>query len=272
MVAARESQTDKETLTVVFDRLKKHPSVDGILLYGSGAHDPTSPHGDYDIACVLNDAPQEIMGITTFIQGKFAEIFFYTPEEVNQALAAEAVDLNVKVGWIANWSRDGQIIFDRSGLLARLKESSNERKDVVPEPLAYQSWFRMNYNLVQNRRYLNTGEAIYLEALDIKFLYCILECFIGYFNVRSIAWRGEKEAIKWLQEHDADFYHQFQDAVRETSREKKFALYENLVHRALKPTRGVWDGPVTSVIPIGVTGAVAAGAGLRYWERLLGNA
>lgn len=272
MFDSPRAMTENQSLSDVFERLKKNPSVDGILLYGSGAHDPASPHGDYDIACVLNDAPQEIMGITTFIQGKFAEIFFYTPDEVKQALAAETVDLNVKAGWIANWSRDGQIILDRSGQLAQLKQSSNARKDVVPDPLAYQSWFRMNYNLVQNRRYLNTGEAIYLEALDIKFLYCILECFIGYFNVRSIAWRGEKEAIKWLQERDADFYLLFQDAVRETSREKKFALYENLVHRALKPTRGVWDGPVTSVIPIGVTGAVAAGAGLRYWERLLGNA
>jgi Polymerase beta, Nucleotidyltransferase len=262
------SKTFDSKLEDVLLKLKNNPSVDAILITGSTANNTMHEHSDYDLACVLRNAPPKIMGITTFIDHKFSEIFFYSLEEVKQALENKIIDLNTKEGWIANWSRDGKIICDKLGLLARLKKQSQKIGNDVGESLVYRSWYRINYNLVQDTRYFESDRESYQTALKIKLLNSVLQVFLGYFEVRKIAWTGEKEAAEWLKENDSVFFDLFQKCLDAHGGEK-FKLYKKLAELALEPVGGVWKANTEAVMPSTGVNEKSLESALDYWDDLI---
>jgi len=265
------SKISNKDLEGVLDVLSSNPSVDAVLLMGSTANKTMHEYSDYDLACVLRDPPQRVMGITTFIDQKFSEVFFYSVSEVEHALKNETIDLNIKEGWIANWLRDGKIVCDKSGLLKRLKEKSSNSGYSSDNGAAYKIWYRINYNLVQNQRYFASDSNLYHEALDIKLLYSILEVLTGYFGVRNIPWTGEKNALKWLKENDHDFLILFQACLRSEPVEK-FNLYKQIADMALKPVGGIWAKNVEAAMPVNDTDDAAIQSALDYWWRLTATA
>lgn len=265
------SSTANTTLEKTFSQLKLNPDVDAILLMGSAATQAMSEHSDYDLACIVHNLPQNVLGINTYVDNRFTEIFFYSPEEINELLSKDEVHVDEKEGWLIHWSRGGRIIVDKSGLLKQVKKKSSTIKEDIADTLIYSSWHKINYNFVQNMRYFNSRKEEYLQALDIRLLYSIVEVFVGYFNVRKIPWRGEKQAIQWLKENDADFLRLFQNHLAETDRSKKVGHYEKLVNRALKQIGGVWEDKVTSIVPIGDFNEETIKTGRSFWNRLLKN-
>lgn len=271
MFKTQTSKTADQSLDEFLSQLKESSDVDGILLMGSTANGVVTEYSDYDLVVIANNLPKKILGITTFIDNKFAEIFFYTPEEVKDLLAKEKIDPDQKEGWIINWSRDGKIIADKSGLLSRIKEKAKQTKDNVADTLPYSFWHKINYNFVQNKRYFLSGKEIYLEALDVRLLYSIAEVFVGYFNVRKIVWRGEKKAIQWLQENDKNFLGLFQTFNKEIERAKKMVIYEQLAQEALEPLGGLWKEKVTAVMPTGDFDDGDIEKGFKFWNGLFNN-
>ena len=270
MFLSNTSKTADKKLEEVLSLLKKHSLVDGILLTGSAANKTMHDSSDFDLACVVRNLPKNILGINTFIDNKFAEIFFYSPEEVERALQEKTVALNTKNGWIANWSRDGQIILDKSGVLAKLKDKSKKMKNQVSDTLAYRSWHDINYNFIQNSRYFHSDKKSYLQALDIKFLYSLVEIMVGYFNIRKISWKGEKDAVEWLKKNDQNFLQIFQSCMTEKDRAKKMILYETLANTVLEPAGGLWQKTTTSMVTMGEIDKDTIKNGLNFWEGLLG--
>ncbi|MDO8617325.1 MAG: nucleotidyltransferase domain-containing protein [Candidatus Uhrbacteria bacterium] len=269
MFESQVSKTVNQKLEDVLSRLKLYPSVEAVLLMGSAANHTMHAHSDYDLACVVRDIPKNILGINTFIDNTFTEVFFYSSEEVELALKKKTADLSTKEGWIINWSRDGKIVLDRSGLLTQLKEKSGKMMDQVSDTLTYQSWHRLNYNLVQNARYFRSENELYLQALDVKLSFSIVEALVGYFHVRKVSWKGEKEAIRWLKEHDENFLRLFQSFFVQTDRSKKMHVYENVVKAVLEPIGGVWQGPVISIVPTGEIDQNTIQSGLKFWDNLI---
>jgi predicted nucleotidyltransferase len=252
----------------VLSKLKNNPSVDAILITGSTANNTMHEHSDYDLACILRNAPPKIMGVTTFVDHKFSEIFFYSLEEVKQALENKIIDLNTKEGWIANWSRDGKIVCDKSGLLGRLKLKSQKIGNDVGESLVYRSWYRINYNLVQDTRYFEFDREIYQTALKIKLLNSILQVFLGYFEIIKIAWTGEKEAVKWLKENDPAFLDLFQQCL-DANGDGKFKLYKKLAELALEPVGGAWKANAVAIMPSSDVNEKGLESALDYWDELV---
>jgi hypothetical protein len=265
------STTARQKLDDVLSRMKNHPAIEGILLMGSAAGENRSSHGDFDLALIVRDPPKNILGINTFVEGTFAEIFFYSCREVDAILKQESIDPSSKEGWIVNWSRDGRIVHDPLGYLVKLKERSRLITDAVSYTSGYQSWQRMNYNLVQNLRYFHSNDETYHQALDLKLAYCIVEAFVGYFNVRKLSWRGEKEAVIWLKEHDARFFSLLEACLQESDRTQKMHLYEKMVSVALEPVGGLWERPVVSVVSTGETDEKTVQAGLDFWTKVVGS-
>lgn len=263
------SKTTEQPLENVLTQLSRHPLVDGILLTGSTAKQTAHANSDYDMVCVMKNLPKNMLGITTFIEGKFAEVFLYSPEEVERVTNMKIIDASAKEGWIVHWVRSGRIIVDKSGRLGRLKEKSTQISDGVTDTLTYQSWHRMNYNFVQNLRYFRTENELYLQALDIRLSWSIVEVLTGYFNVRKIPWRGEKEALVWLREHDGDFLVLYQSFFTQINRSEKMRIYTDIVRVVLEPVDGMWQGPTTSVVPTGETDEATIQAGLQFWNDLL---
>ncbi len=264
-----QSRTTSRNLDQVLSELTQNHMVDGILLMGSATKHPMNKFGDIDMAIVVNELPENVLSVNTYIENRFAEIFFYSNDEILALLAKDKVDPDKKDGWIVNWLRDGKIVTDKSGLLHRLRERLSTIYDEVTDALSYSSWRRINYNYVQNTRYFKSGEPQYLKALDVRLLYSIAEVFFGYFNVRKIPWRGEKEAIHWLEEHDHEFLSLFQDYLQEVNRDRKMDLYKQLAEKALEPTGGLWNSKITVISPSGEDLREALAKGLRFWNQLI---
>jgi hypothetical protein len=131
------------------------------------------------------------------------------------------------VGWLTK----ATIKFDKSGKLSELKEKITDlsNKIVIPQSEKDSFWQKINYNVVANNRYFESGDPIYHQALEMRLLYSVSEVLTGYFVFRDILWRGEKTAIKYLKENDADFYEAFTRYTEATNLEDRFKAYNHLL-------------------------------------------
>ncbi|MFH1826861.1 MAG: nucleotidyltransferase domain-containing protein [bacterium] len=256
-----------KSLEAIFKTLKNNSNINAILLFGSTAKSEDKEYSDYDIACIVNKLPKSLLSINTWINKRFAEIFFYSKDEVENLLKQEKIDTDKKEGWLVKWSRGGKIIVDKSRLLEKVKSKSQVKTaDFVTDSLVYSSWHKINYNYVQNKRYFNSKNEDYLQVLDIRLFYSIIEVFVGYFNLKKIAWQGEKNAIKYLKDRDNNFLEIFQKCVNVTNREKKFVLYEQLVKLVLGSD--IWEKGSTTTI-LTEFNEKTIKLGLSFWDSLL---
>ncbi len=263
------SSTIDKSLEEVLTQLKAHPNTDSVLLMGSAATHTLGKHSDIDITVIVHELPENILGINTVIENKFAEIYLYSTKEVNALLEKKTIDPYMKEGWIIRWVRDGEIIIDKSGVLEKLQTKSKEIKDSVSNTQMYTTWQKINYNYTQNMRYYQSGKDLYLQALDIRLLYSVMDLIVGYFLLRNIAWLGEKKAINWLQENDTSFLKNFQTYLRETDRTKKVELYKKLIQKTLEPARGLWKEKINSIVLTEGFNIDEIEKGFRFWNELL---
>lgn len=243
------STTHDLPLATVLDRLKQRDEVDGIILAGSTSGDALTPHSDYDIIVMLNTIPGPINVAYTTIDGRLADIVFVTTEDAQSALDLQPLSEYDRRGHLFYWLRTGEIVFDRLSLLAQLRALpwSEDWINITSHEDIYRTWFRINYNLKHAQRMVTSGDPVYLMALDVRLLYSLLEVWMAYFRLRRIAWRGEKSAVRYLQEHDPEFLAQFQEALHTADRARKVTLYAALAARALESTGPIWPDNATAV-------------------------
>ena len=258
--------TAKKSVAEIAKRLSKSKNVDGAFLTGSHVNKAATKDSDYDLIIVLKRKPKNLLSAFTYIDELPADIFFYSVNEVRQLLRTKSVASEVKHGWLVHWLKDSEILLDKGGLLRELK--AKRIKITASEKAAYTAWYRINYNFVQNTRYFKSGKKQYLEALDLRFLYSLIEMFCGYFNVRQIPWRGEKLSIKYLEQSDPRYLRLFQKCLATVNRSKKYLLYKQLVERTLATGGGVWRGHVTAIQPEN-TDYTSHNQLIDYWNKLI---
>src|SRR5438874_5429571 len=93
------SSTNNETLEQFFSGLRGNPNIDAILLMGSGATNTMDEHSDIDLAFVFRTVPENVLGVNTYVDNKFTEIYFYSIEEVKILLNKDIIEPNEKAGW-----------------------------------------------------------------------------------------------------------------------------------------------------------------------------
>jgi hypothetical protein len=92
----------------------------------------------------------------------------------------------------------------------------------------------------------------------------------AYYTVRHLPWQGEKEAIRYLQDHDPGYLALFRECIAAVDRARRLNLYEQLVVHTLAPVGKPWTPGITAVYlrdtdqhPTHVDTALA------FWESLL---
>jgi hypothetical protein len=88
---------------------------------------------------------------------------------------------------------------------------------------------------------------------------------------RRMPWRGEKELIRYLQQHDRAFLDLFRQCISETDRARKVDLYEQAAALALAPAGGLWLPEATGV-QIRADAAFLpeqVGQALAFWQSLI---
>jgi len=218
------------TLEKIIENLKKHEEIDAVFLTGSYGIDHKT-YSDIDLVIVLNKSTQNIKSLYTWIDDKFADVFFFDSAELDRIGLAKDIHGNKMDGVFVTWLGKAVIQFDKTGKVAALKEKMNELNKVskIPESEKKSFYDKINYNWHVNKRYFDSNDSIYHEALEIRLLYSVSEIFTGYFEFRDILWRGEKAAIKYLKENDMNFYSIFVKYTKADDLREKYFYYSKLV-------------------------------------------
>jgi predicted nucleotidyltransferase len=234
----------------VIARLKQHERVAGLLLTGSFARNEQTPASDYDLVILLNDAPKTwFVGVTT-IDGRFADLIFVDAQALRaiQALDPDApADPEFKP--ILRWLKDGVILFDRTGRLARAQQNvrQSEWGFAVQNDESYRAWFALNYNLAVAKRMLAAPDQLYQAAARIRMaVYGHADLWWGYFTIRKLAWDGDKAAVGYLQQNDPVFLDRYLDFITAAAPDEKLLRYEQAAAIAAAPLGGIWPANITA--------------------------
>lgn len=108
------------------------------------------------------------------------------------------------------------------------------------------SWFAINYNIAQTRRMLRSTNPLYRQTAEVRMaIYGHSDVWHGYFTINQRQWKGEKEAISYLQLHDPTFLYLYQQFIKETDPDRKFRYYVFAAAVATKLQGGLWPENVT---------------------------
>jgi hypothetical protein len=113
--------------------------------------------------------------------------------------------------------------------------------------------------------------VLYWQALEIRLLWTIHDCFVGYFTLRNIPWRGEKAAIVWLQAQDPAFLDLIQQCLAENEIARKFQLYEKLITQTIPDEMGMWNAAATTVVLNHSYSSESIRTSLGFWNELIGE-
>jgi hypothetical protein len=244
------SKSNTMTLEEVIIQLMKHEEVDGIVILGSASKDTFTPASDYDLFLSLSHMPAPLSVALTWIDHRLTDLMFLSTTFLDQFLSEETFILSTDSyeGSILNRLSTAPIAFDRHGQLKRVQQllRTTRRITTPPEGDIYSTWFSLNYNLLQTKRMLTSDDPIYSMAIDFRLLYTLADLWTAYFRIRHMPWSGEKESIRYFQQHDPDYLIFFERCLHEQDLTKKVQMYEDLVRLTLAPLGKQWQREVTA--------------------------
>jgi hypothetical protein len=207
-----------------------HQDVDAAFITGSYGKQESKPYSDIDLVVIFKENKNDLYSLYQWIEGIFADIFFFDLSDLRRIESLDAVDWNSMDGSLVSWIQKADIQFDHSGTLSTLKKkiASVELKGVTVQD-KQSAWQKINYNYVANKRYYDSGDALYHEALELRLLYSVIELICSYVALRDVPWRGEKNAVLYLKETAKDFYGAFQQYTKSASLKDRFELYSKMV-------------------------------------------
>lgn len=246
--------------------LNLNNDVDAVFLTGSHADGTDKPYSDIDLIIVLNENTAHLESVFTYINGTFADIFIFDQSDL-QKMSDGSRDSLYSV--FMSWLKYSDIKFDKSGKTTKLKKitdikSVNKKEDNSKQNVLQ----KINYNYICNLRYFDSEDSIYHEALQVRLLYSLIGLITGYFTLRDMQWKGEKNAVKYLKENDSDFYTKWQQYFKTTELSSKVKLYKSLVKLTLPDADMLWDTNLTYLK--GKNGERNTVKLKNYWKKLIG--
>jgi hypothetical protein len=253
-----------EKLSQIINNLGKHQDVDGVFITGSQG-DNHKQYSDIDLVIVLNNNHHKINSLYTWIDGKFADVFFFDNSDIERLMTKNDIEANSMDAIFIDWLRKATIHFDKSGILNKLKYGLASKTFPIPISEKQQFWQKINYNLVANTRYFQSNDSLYHDALEIRLLYSVSELLCGYFEFRDIPWRGEKTAIKYFQVNDVKFYDKFISYTKASNLGDRFKAYQDLVKLTFTDEYKEWL--VGDILPQSKENKDVESM-IKYWEDL----
>lgn len=257
------------------ESLKESPVVDGLMLIGSSAQRTLNKHSDRDLLIVLNDRPIPITNGTIFCEGVLVDLIIETWERIEELTGTEvgSISLSDFEASFFNWFAHGEIVHDRSGCLGRLRDrlASDNIGPQFDEGKSLSRADKALYNLAQTRRMSQSTDPVYQQAVDLRMLYQLADLMVDYFNLRGMAWTGEKEAIRYWQLNDSGFLDLFMRCYWEEDREERIRLYGELVKATIEPAGFSWDvdAPMLRISPSSQMTRDNLCEAQRFWRSLL---
>ena len=219
------------SLDKIIEKLKSNEDVDAVFLTGSHGTKESKSYSDIDLVVILKENKNNLYSLYRWIDEVFADIFFFDLADLKRIRDCAGKYENPMDGAFMSWLKKADIKFDKSGNLLALKNKAGESgESPVPTKDKDSFWQKINYNFVCNKRYFESNDPLYLEALELRLLYSVIEVICGYIAFMDIPWRGEKEAVKYLKNNHPDFYNIFKLYSTSNNLADKFRFYEQMVN------------------------------------------
>lgn len=218
-------------LDKIIEKLKSNSDVDAVFLTGSHGTKEFKPYSDIDLVVILKENKNELYSLYRWIDGVFADIFFFDLADLKRIGESKDIDSDNFDSILLDWIKKSSIYFDKSGVLTELKSKASKIDTAHPSNRSKKGfWQKINYNFVANKRYFGSNDPLYMEALELRLLYSLIEVICGYIAFRDIPWRGEKEAVKYLKNNHPDFYNIFKSYSTSNNLTDKFRFYEQMIN------------------------------------------
>ncbi len=170
-----------------------------------------------------------------------------------------------------------QIRYDASGRLLSVKQLVtsdawlNKYTIYQAEPDIYPAWFWQSFGLLHLERMAHSPDPVHLSAADMMFTACLAGTWRSYFDIRGVAWQGEKSAVRYWTEHAPDYLAAVRQCLAACDRGEKLASYRRLVELTLAPIGPVFSRGDTAVILAGAANASDdVQRTLHFWNSLFG--
>jgi hypothetical protein len=255
-------------LHALIKKLKEEDNIDAVFITGSHGRGEQKPYSDLDLVIILRENTHQIKCVYTWIDGIFADIFFFDRADLQRITQADDIDANSIDGILLSWLEKANLEFDKTGSISELQKNKTVRENCdVTDSEQRTAHQKISYNFVANARYFESDDPLYHEALEIRLLYSVIELITGYFILRGIPWRGEKNAVAYCKVYDPEFYGLFQKYTQSSDLKTRFELYRVMVARTLPDGYSLWSQHDTIAVPKNPN---ADSAMLKeYWERLV---
>src|SRR3989344_678516 len=236
-------------LDEIVKNLEAKPEVDAVFLTGSYGARTSNSHSDLDLVIVLNKNSDGLKSVYTWIDDRFADIFFFDWTDLDRLARTKDYPANAWDTVLVSWLQKASVFFDKSKKLSKLidkMKSVNGFSASVKEQRDF--WQKINYNFVANERYFKSDNPLCHEALEIRLLYSVSELICGYFILRNIPWRGEKEAITYLKKSKPDIYLLLQKYWHAKNLKERFRTYVKLTSNVFTNDYKRWKGGDVMVV------------------------
>lgn len=258
-----------DQLQKLIDKLSTKDEVDSAFITGSLAKGQLSEDSDIDLVVVLKENRADIRSAFTYVDNHFADVYFFDLTDVDRITRAKSLKGNSMDAVFLSWLKSGEIKFDKSGKISELAKIAGSIEVVIAEEDKNNAWQKVNYNYIANRRYFNSSDVLYHEALELRLLYSTIELVTSYFALRNIEWRGEKEAITYLKENDVPYYNQLISYSKTSSIDGRYKIYEALVHGTLTKEYPLWTSDLVFPMSNKNNSTAEREKLTDFWRRLL---
>lgn len=213
----------------VIEKLKSDDNVDTVFMTGSNHNNEAKTYSDIDLVVIFKENKDELYCLYDWIDGIFAEIFFFDLNDLKRIATSEKLDIESFDTILLDWIKKSNIYFDKSRTLTELKSKAQNIDTSQQSSKSKEGfWQRINHNYIVDKRYFDSVDSLYHEALEIKLFYSMEQVICAYFAFRDIPWRGEKNAISYLKENDSNFYQLFKNYTSAASLEERFDAYSKI--------------------------------------------
>lgn len=219
-----------DSLIKIIEKLKSSEDVDAVFITGSYGTKQSKHYSDIDLVIILKENKNNIYSLYRWIDGVFADIFFFDSADLKRIESQIGKYDNPMDGVFMTWLKKADIKFDKSGTITNLKSKADGSEEFIVSAKEKQNfWQKINYNFIANKRYFESGDPLYHQALELRLSYSVIELICAYLALRGIAWRGEKEAVMYLKNNHSDFYGLFEKYCVSSSLDVRFGLYAEIV-------------------------------------------
>ena len=237
------------SLDEILERFKSSFDVLGVLAMGSTGQPSMKPYSDYDLAIILGEDAPALFTASIWINHQLGDLYFFSQDEIKTLFTQKQVTTDTLQKTLLDWAQTGTILYDPQQLWNKLRNLAPQDIQVngISDKI-HASWFGVNFNFAHNKRYFNSGDQHYREALEFRLQYCTYDLLISYFTLRELPWQGDKSAIIYLEKHDPEFLALFRQTIRQNQLDDKFHTYSSLVEKVLIGYGGFWADDECSVL------------------------